>query len=245
MASRCSDSPARGRSSDAALRRGLDPPYIRVVSSRILHGCGARCSDARRCSSPCATGAPRRPRVSAPPSGSAPLQKEAEALATQESALLVELRRFEVERQLEVEELGQLEARPRDARSRRWRPTAAPGGDAAPHGGDASALNRTAPRARLQARAGRILAPAARRRQPAVCRPRLSDRRRADAHRSRSRRRASAHARGARPGTAGRCGNGSRTSRSSRSRRARPARRPTALSEPDRRSSRRSTPAAI
>jgi murein hydrolase activator len=37
------------------------------------------------------------------------LQREAEALATQESALLVQLRRFEVERQLRTEELGQIE----------------------------------------------------------------------------------------------------------------------------------------
>jgi septal ring factor EnvC (AmiA/AmiB activator) len=37
------------------------------------------------------------------------LQKEAEALATEESALLVQLRRLEVERQLRIEELGQTE----------------------------------------------------------------------------------------------------------------------------------------
>jgi murein hydrolase activator len=37
------------------------------------------------------------------------LQKEAEDLATQESALLVQLRRFEVERQLKIEELNQIE----------------------------------------------------------------------------------------------------------------------------------------
>jgi septal ring factor EnvC (AmiA/AmiB activator) len=38
------------------------------------------------------------------------LQKEAEELATQESALLVQLRRFEVERQLRIEELAQIDA---------------------------------------------------------------------------------------------------------------------------------------
>jgi murein hydrolase activator len=37
------------------------------------------------------------------------LQREADALATEESALLVQLRRFEVERQLRIEELGQIE----------------------------------------------------------------------------------------------------------------------------------------
>jgi septal ring factor EnvC (AmiA/AmiB activator) len=37
------------------------------------------------------------------------LQREADALASQESALLVQLRQFEVERQLKVEELGQIE----------------------------------------------------------------------------------------------------------------------------------------
>jgi murein hydrolase activator len=37
------------------------------------------------------------------------LQREADALASEESALLVQLRRFEVERQLRIEELGQID----------------------------------------------------------------------------------------------------------------------------------------
>jgi hypothetical protein len=171
------------------------------------------------------------------------LQKEAEDLATQESALLVQLRRFEVERQLRIEELGQLES---DHATTQQALAAAEV--------RAATLRRTAEteRPEIEQRLVRVyklgqagfwrllldvdnLRSAGRAYRTAAALTRID---------RDQRRRSPAHAQ-ALPGNSRSCGNGSRTSRSSRSRRARPARRPTRLSEPDRRSSRRSMPAAI
>jgi murein hydrolase activator len=113
MANRCSDSPRRCRagSSDPAApgRRLKTPPYMRIVF-RV-----ASCTVAALAAVTLAAvqaPAPQAPRATASQRAAErirALQKEAEDLASQESALLVQLRRFEVERQLRIEELGQLE----------------------------------------------------------------------------------------------------------------------------------------
>ena len=85
------------------------------------------------------------------------LQREADALATQESALLVQLRRFEVERQLRVEELGEIE-RERSGVEQSLAGDYHQRGGAAAYRGGRAARDRRAPGAGLQARAGRLRA---------------------------------------------------------------------------------------
>ena len=111
------------------------------------------------------------------------LQREAEALVAQESQLLVELRKLELERQIKVEELAALDKQQQDT-SRQLNDAAARA-DALRKIADADRPDiEAAARPSLPARARRLLAAAARRRRPALARPRVPHRRGDDAPRS-------------------------------------------------------------
>ncbi len=120
------DSPKRCEGGQARSGGAQDPAlHPNCLENRVLHGCGARRSDARRYSSPCATGAPRDGESARRRADPRRCRRKRRTLATQESALLVQLRRFEVERQLRIEELAAGRARPGDH-------AAGAGGDGAP-----------------------------------------------------------------------------------------------------------------
>ena len=97
MASRCSD-PSRAH---RPVRRGLTPWLL------IALGAVAAVTLAASQAAPPQT--PSRDASQRAAERIRTLQREADALARQESTLLVQLRRFEVERQLRSEELGRIE----------------------------------------------------------------------------------------------------------------------------------------
>ena len=246
MASRCSDSPVRcraGSSDPAAPRQRLQtPPYMRIVLRVASCTVAALAAVTLAAVQAPAPQAPARDRESARRRAD-PRAAEGSGSAGDPGAHCWSSCEARSRASASNRGAGAARTRPRDH-------AAGTGGRGSP-GGDAAAARRrrsarTSNRAwcALQARAGRLLAPAPRRRRPARRRPRVSDGRGARPHRSRSRRGAPADAGGARPGAAGRCGSGRATSRSSRSRRATARAAVDGPSAPDRRWSRRSTPAA-